>query len=246
MINIISLKGKICFISGAAGGLGECVAKRFAKEGCNLFLTDINDEKLEKLKNDIESSETEKIEIFYASGDFEKLEDINKVLAAAKDKMGRIDILANCLGINQFKTFINTNIKDFDRMFNLNVRAPYILCNELSKQMVENKWGRIVNIGSTGSYESYASSPLYCASKHAILGLTRAMHQDLFKFNVRSYCVSPAAFKSEMGYENIVQFPTMDYNTFIEPEEIADYIIYAVKFNGTMVSEEIRLHMLPK
>ncbi len=243
MLNETILIGKNCFISGASGSIGECYAMRFAKEGCNLFLTGTNDKKLEKLKKDIENSVSGEIKIFYASGDFENVDSINKVLDTAKKTIGDIDILINSIGVTQFEPFISTTVEDFDKMFNLNVRAPFILCKELCKDMIKNKWGRIINIGSTTSYSSISVAPLYSSSKHAILGLSRAISQELSKDNVRVLCVSPGPVKSVMG-KKVVKMFDEDWETFIDPEEIADYTAHAVKFDDTMVSEEIRLNRL--
>jgi short-subunit dehydrogenase len=237
------LKNKNCFISGATGSLGECFSKRFAKEGCNLFLTSTNNSKLEKLKKNIENSLSSKVKIFYAPGDFEDIASINNVLKIAKETIGDIDILINSIGIVQFKPFINTTIEDFDKMFNLNVRAPFILCKELCKDMIKKKWGRILNIGSTTSYSSISIAPLYSSSKHAILGLTRAIYQDLGKNNVQVFCISPGPLKSEMGKKVVKKFKE-NWESFIDPEEVADYAAHAIKFDENMISEEIRLNRI--
>ncbi len=243
MFNETLLLNKNCFISGATGSLGECFAKRFAQEGCNLFLTGTNIKKLEKLKKDIEDSVSNEIKIFYAPGDFEKVDSINEVLDTAKKTMGDTDILINSIGVTQFEPFISTTVEDFDKVFNLNVRAPFILCKELCKDMIKNKWGRIVNIGSTTSYSSISVAPLYSSSKHAILGLTRAIYEDLSKNNVRAFCVSPGPVKSEMG-KKVVKMFNENWETFIDPEEVAYYTAYAIKFDKEMISEEIRLNRL--
>ncbi len=243
MFNESLLIKKNCFISGASGSLGESFAMRFAEEGCNLFLTGTNDKKLEKLKSNIENSGFNNIKIFYASGDFENIDSINKVLKTAKKTIGDIDILINSIGFVQFESFINTTVEDFDKMFNLNVRAPYVLCRELCKDMIKKNWGRIINIGSTTSYSSISVAPLYSSSKHAILGLTRAIYQDLSKHNIRVFCISPGPLKSEMGKKVVKKF-NEDWETFIETGEVADYTAHAIKFDENMVSGEIRLNRL--
>ena len=127
------LKNKNCFISGASGSLGESFTRKFAEQGCNLFLTGTSDTKLLKLKKDIEASMNEEIKISLASGDFEKLNEMNRVIDIARNEIGDIDILINSIGIVQFEPFISTTIEDFDKMFNLNVRAPYVLVKNYAR-----------------------------------------------------------------------------------------------------------------
>lgn len=110
MIDETILKNKNCFILGPTDRLGECFVRKLAKEGTNLFLTDVSEAKLEKIKNEIESSGAGKIKIFYVSGNFEKLVDIYKILDTAKNTISNIDILVNCIGINHAKPFIETTI----------------------------------------------------------------------------------------------------------------------------------------
>ena len=245
MIDEAILKNKNCFISGAAGGLGECFTRKMAKEGANLFLTDVNETKLEKIKNDIESSGAGKIKIFYAFGNFEKLDDIYKIMDTAKNTIGNIDILINCIGINQAKPFIESTIEEYEKMMDINVRVPYVLCSTFCKDMIKNNWGRIINLGSTTSYEVAPSVPLYSISKHAVLGLNRILSKDFSKYNVRSICISPAAFQSDMG-RDVVRRGKAIWEDLLDPEEIVDYATYAMKLNSTMISDEIRLNMLPK
>jgi len=89
--------------------------------------------------------------------------------------------------------------------------------------MVKNNWGRIINIGSTTSYSSISIAPLYSASKHAILGLSRATCQDLSRYNVRVLFVSPGPVKSEMAKVVIGKF-NENWDSFNDPVEIADYV----------------------
>jgi short-subunit dehydrogenase len=243
MFNEKLLIKKNCFISGATGSLGECFAKRFAEEGCNLFLTSTSESKLKRLKRNIENSISDKIKISYAPGDFEDIGSINNVLKTAKETIGDFDILINSIGIVQFKPFIDTTIEDFDKMFNLNVRAPFFLCKELYKDMIKKKWGRIINIGSTTSYSSISVAPLYSSSKHAILGLTRAIYQDVCKNNVLVFFISPGPLKSEMGKEVVKKFKE-NWETFIDPKDVAEYTAHAIKYDENMISEEIRLNRL--
>ena len=101
---------------------------------------------------------------------------------------------------------------------------------------------RIINIASSSAYAGSATTSAYCASKHALLGLSRSLHKEFKDHNVRVICVSPGSIKTDMGrkVENLGQ----DFDTFMEPEEVAKYIVYNSSFDGNLVSEEIRLNRM--
>jgi short-subunit dehydrogenase len=235
-----NFEGKTCFISGATGGLGEEIAKELANQKCNLFLTGRDEGKLLKLKDYIKNSINDTLQIQYQKGDLNNLEDLKKIINNAKESFKKFDILVNSAGILFSKPIQNTTLEEFEKTFNVNIRAPFIFCKEFSGEMLKNKWGRIINIGSTSSYSGFKNGSIYCASKHAILGLSRTLHNELKTENVRTFCVSPGSIKTEMGKITKDQ----DFETFLDPKEIAKYVVFAISFDKEMISEEIRLNRI--
>ena len=233
-------KNKNCFISGATGGIGKSIAMKMAENECNLFLTSTNHTKLKNLKEEIISIYGKKTKIYYKDGDLNKIQDINNIITMAREKIHTVDILVNCAGIFLVKFLSDSNLDDFDKTFNLNIRAPFIFCKEFSEDMIKNGWGRIINIGSSSAYTGSKETSLYCASKHALLGFSRALHEELRKYNIRTYCISPAGVKTEMG--KLIK--NQRFDTFIDPRELAEYVTFICSFDGEMVSEEIRLNRM--
>jgi 3-oxoacyl-[acyl-carrier protein] reductase len=234
------LTNKNCFITGATGGLGRCIAMKMAEKKCNLFLTSTNISKLRNLKEEIESLYGEEIKIYYGNGDLNEIQDINKIIKMAREKIHTVDILVNCAGLFVVKSLFDSNLDDFNTTFNLNIKAPFIFCKEFSEDMIKSRWGRIINIGSSSAYVGSKETLLYCASKHALLGFSRALHDELKKSNIRTYCVSPAGVKTEMG--KLIKHQNFD--TFIDPREIAEYVAFICSFDGEMISDEIRLNRM--
>lgn len=234
------LENQNCFITGATGGLGRCIAMKMAENKCNLFLTSTSVPKLKDLKKEIESLYGDEIKIYYGHGDLNKINDIKKVISQAREKIHTIDILVNCAGIFVVKSIFASNLDDFDATFNLNIRAPFLFCREFSQDMIKKRWGRIINIGSSSAYAGSRDTSLYCASKHALLGFSRALHDELKKNGIRTFCVSPSGLKTEMG--KLIR--NQNYDTFINPKEIADYVAFICSFDGEMISDEIRLNRM--
>ena len=233
------LKNKNCLITGATGGIGKEVSIQLADQSCNLFLTGRNKKKLESLKKLLIKNNPD-INIEYKEGDLTRLSDIKNIVTNAKHHFGNIDILINCAGIFMIKSIGKSTVEDFDKSINLNVRVPFILSKEFSKDMISKKWGRIVLIGSSSSYSGFENGSVYCASKHSILGLSRALNIELKKKNVRVMCISPSSTKTNMGKISVDQ----DFNTFLNPKEVAEYIVFVLSFDNEMIIDESRLNRM--
>ena len=142
------LHGKNCLITGTNGGLGKEIAKEFAKNGCNLFLTGRNNEKLSSLKNELENDVSE-IKIDFEDADLSDADEIQKLIEKVKSTFANIDVLVNCAGVFPVKLLSDSTVEDFENCFSVNVKAAFVLCKEFSQGMISKKWGRIVNISYT-------------------------------------------------------------------------------------------------
>ena len=150
----------------------------------------------------------------------------------------QVDILINCAGIFPLKNIESTSIEEYDECMNINVRSPFLMCKKFSSAMRSKGWGRIVNVGSSSSYSGSGDTGVYCASKHALLGLTRSLFLELRDTGVRVCFLSPGSIQTPMGETDKRQ----DFSTFIRPEEISNYLLHSLSYDAEMVSDEIRLN----
>mgnify|MGYP001395485094 FL=1 len=230
------LKNKNCLITGATGGLGTALSIEFAKNNCNLFLTSRNNHNLKILKSQLET-QNKTITVKTFSADLSNLTEINNLIKEIRKSYTTIDILINCAGILPIKFIQDSTVDDFDECFNINVLPSIILTKEFSKDMTDQRWGRIVNIASSAAYNGLEKTIIYRATKHALLGFSKAVHKELRDYNVRTFCISPGPIKTKMG--EILE--NENYQTFINPSDIADFITNLISYDTEMFSEEIRL-----
>ena len=230
------LKNKNCLITGATGGLGTALSIEFAKNNCNLFLTSRNNHNLKILKSQLQT-QNKTITVKTFSADLSNISEINNLIKEIRKSYTTIDVLINCAGILPLKFIQDSTVEDFDECFNINVRAPIILIKEFSKDMTDQRWGRIVNIASSAAYNGLEKTIIYRATKHALLGFSKAVHKELRDYNVRTFCISPGPIKTKMG--EILE--NENYQTFINPSDIADFITNLISYDTEMFSEEIRL-----
>ena len=228
---------KNCVVVGASGGIGNAITKKLVEENYNLFLIGKNKKKLLKLKKEIEK---EDINVEIESVDLTNEKQIEQSIKKIRKTFKKIDILINTSGVFLIKSIDKTTIKEFEESFKINVRAPFIFSKEFSKDMKKSKWGRIVNIGSSSAYNGFKNSIAYCSSKHALLGFSRALFSELKENNVRVYSISPGSTQTKMGKLSKDQ----KFETFLKPEEIAEYVKFVINFDNQLISEEIRLNRM--
>ena len=235
-MKIIDLKNKNVFISGATGDIGMEISKKFSDLGCNLVLNGTNEKKLKDLSNSIKT-DANKIEII--SADLGNISEIERVANEAK-KIFNIDIVVNSAGVFPNLSIADTTNKVLLETIGINLIAPFIFIREFSQAMIQNNWGRIINIGSSSSYSGFKNTSVYCASKHALLGLSRSAHDELKEHGIRTYCLSPSSTQGKMGKKSTNQ----DYSTFLSPSEIAEYVEFIISFDSNVMVEELMLKRL--
>ena len=235
------LEKKNCLITGATGGLGKQIAIELAKKNCNLFLTGRQNKKLEKLNEELKKVNKNNL-IKHKHCNLQETQELNNLIQKIRDEFNSIDILVNCAGIFPVSSVSESTLEQYDSCMNLNVRIPFVLSKEFSKDMINNRWGRIVNIASSGAYNGLKNTTIYRSSKHALLGLSRSLHNELKEFNVRTFCISPGPIKTNIGKDIIKkENPNENYETFMKPNEIAEFITFAISFDNNLISPEIRL-----
>jgi len=140
-----SLEGKKVLVTGAKRGLGKSLVNSYRRVGAKV---------IPMTREECDLRDTNQIYSFL-------------------DSVGRVDVLVNCAGVFPLNELHNISLKQYNECIQVNLTAPFILSQELSKGMIERGWGRIVNIASSSAYGGGAKTSVYCASKHALLGLSR-------------------------------------------------------------------------
>jgi len=237
-MNYKILEGKNCLITGATGGIGEAICVQLAEHKSNLFLTSTSPAKLQSLQERLKNER--EIKVYYKDGDLTNIYDIDNMIRDVRDKLGTIDVIVNCAGNFIVKSLKESSLEDFTLTFDLIVRSAFLVIKGFSQDMKKSGWGRIVNIGSSSSYTGCRNTSIYCGAKHALLGLSRALHDELKEFNIRTFCISPSGTKTKMGK----LIPDQNYDTLLDPKEIAEYVSYIICYDGSLITEEVRLNRI--
>ena len=183
-------KNKVVLITGAGSGIGQAAALAFAREGAKVAVADLSAEAADKTVVLIKAKATGKA--IAIAGDVSKAADCERMISETVKKLGELDILCNNAGIGVAGSAVTTSEQQFDDIFRVNVKGTFLLSKEaLAKVFLPAKKGVIVNTASIAGLRGILDRCAYTASKHAIVGLTRAMAVDHVKDGIRVNCICP-------------------------------------------------------
>ena len=226
------MKDKVCIITGAGGGIGSAIAQALFSCGCKLVLMGRNEEKLKKTANGREC--------LILPGDICDDNYIKETIEKTVQTYGAIDILINNAGIAQSKDFAEISMEEYDTIMNTNARAPFLMCKTALPYLQESSFGTIINIASVTAHHGYALQSAYAASKHALLGFSKALGKEYYQKGVRVHVISPGAVFTDMVK---ISRPDLTGEGMLLPEDIAETVLYLIKMRGTAaVADEIQLH----
>lgn len=194
---------KYVFITGATSGFGEACAKIFAQNGWNLIITGRRDNRLNQLSKDLITEFN--IKVYSLCFDVRTLEEVNKAIDSLPLVIkNSIEILINNAGLAVGRGPIDTGlIEDWERMIDTNIKGLLYISKAIIPFLKENKKGHIFNLGSIAGKEVYPGGNVYCATKHAVDALSKAMRIDLVEHSIKVTNIAPGAADTEFS---IVRF----------------------------------------
>ncbi|MFP3089700.1 SDR family oxidoreductase [Treponema sp. TIM-1] len=194
-MDYFSLKGKTAIVTGGNTNLGMSYSIAFAKAGADLFIPHFIDEIAEVR----EAVETEGRRVVFLKGDLTDRQYRKDVVETCLKEYGKIDILVNNAGIGIFDDFVDYPDEAYEKVINLNLNVVYYLGHEVSKVMIKQGHGKIINIGSALSYTADGRCPPYVISKHGVIGITRDFANELGKYNIQTNAICPGFFATDVN-----------------------------------------------
>ena len=239
MLHTIDLNGKRALITGAGSGIGRAIALRLAEEGMKLALVGRSADKLMRTA----ALTGRPLDMLVLPADITTPRGIDDIMHIMEGHFKGLDVLVNNAGMALNCPFEAIQEADFDRIMALNVKAPFVLCQRTLKLLRQSECPTIINIGSVVSHQGYPRQAAYSASKHALLGLTKALAREVSAEGIRVHMISPGGVYTDMI---AVARPDLSPEGMIQPEEVAELAAYLIAHRGNAVVDEIRLHRAAK
>lgn len=224
---------KTALITGASSGIGEATAKLLAEEGYNLILTARRSANIRELKRELKQAFSD-IEIVSLSFDIRDRLQCEAAIENLPSKFRKIDLLINNAGLAAgFKHIDQGDVNDWDAMIDTNIKGLLYVTRIVSKIMIEQGYGHIINIGSIAGTQSYENGAVYCASKHAVHALSQGMRIDLLAKGIKVTEIRPGMVETEFSLVrfNGDQQRADEVYQGLEPlqaDDIAETILWAV------------------
>ena len=229
---------KTFFITGASSGLGEKFAISVADMAKNIIIVGRSKNKLLKLKKKILKINS-KVNFMCLQADLSTNSGAIRLIEKFKKqkKIKFVDVLVNSAANFTVKKIEDITINQIKRDFQINIIAPFVLSKYFGLNMKRKNKGVIFNIGSSSSYDCSEKTSIYCSTKHALLGMSKAINSELKSYGVKSIFIAPGSMKTPMGRK----VKNQDYNTFIDPKEVAILMKNLLQNQKTIFVDELKI-----
>ena len=187
----MNLKNKKILITGATGGIGNCLVEKFSNLGASIFATGTNEEKLDKLKKNFSNIIVQKFKL----DEHKKIEEFIEIVDKELDGL---DVVINNAGITQDNLSIRLTEENWKRVLDINLTSSFLVCKYSIKKMLKKRFGKIINITSIVGHTGNLGQANYAASKAGIVAFSKSLAIEYAKKNININCVSPGFIKTEM------------------------------------------------
>ncbi len=236
------LNGKCALVTGASRGIGKAIALKLASLGANLVLN--------YRSSEAEALEVEKeiknmgVEAISVKGDISKLEDVENLVAAAKEKFGVIDIMVNNAGITKDNLILRMKEEDFDKVIDVNLKGVFNCLKVITPIMVRQKHGKIVNLSSVVGISGNAGQVNYAASKAGVIGMTKSLAKEVGSRGINVNAVAPGFIETDMTevlgekYKDEMK-KNIPLKKLGKPEDVANVVAFLVSESSDYVTGQV-------
>lgn len=234
------LQAKIALVTGAAGGIGEAAARRFAREGALVAVNDANAAGAEKVTQELQGGGGKAMAV---AGDVTRRAQVEEMVRRIMSAWGRIDILINNAGINRDAMAAKMTEEQWDEVLDVNLKGTFLCAQAILPGMRERGWGRVVNTSSIGSLGNIGQAN-YAASKAGVMGLTKTLALEYAKYGVTVNCVAPGATMTAMlaGVPDHIKAKIIEkipVGRIASPEEIAHVHCFLASDEAAFVTGQV-------
>ncbi len=216
----------IALITGASRGIGKAIATELASLGFDLALVARDAAALAQTIADLPEECGKAVAI---PADLSEETSYESVVAETVAALGGLDVLVNCAGLSQAGSFTEVTPEQWNRIFAVNAKAPFFLCQAALPYLKASPKPIVINIASVVGFKGYANQSVYASSKHALTGFTKVFAKEVQPYGIRVHLISPGGVATEMVTR---MRPDIDPSELIQPEEIAEIVRFLVTKSG--------------
>lgn len=220
------LTGTVAIVTGGGRGIGRACVEKLAQAGASVAAVARTAEEVVATAGDVAAGGGECLAV---RCDITDAQSVEAMVRSVAQQLGPVDLLVNNAGVFFDAPFCDTPLSEWRRLFEVNVLGAFRCIRAALPGMRERKKGRIINVCSTASHRAYSGQSAYCASKHALLGLSRVLAEELRGSGVRVHTVSPGGVDTRLVRDS---GRDVDLAEYMRPEEVADVIVFLAGLEG--------------
>ncbi len=226
----------VALVTGASKGIGEAIALKLAHENYDVIIYGRNLKRLESLKEKLTNLGSNTLSFI---GDVADKEFVNNSVKEILSKYNKIDVLINNAGIAHFESFVNSTLEQFKAQIDTNLIGVYNFCKSVINCMIEKKNGTIINISSLAGKVGFSHGTMYSATKHAVMGFSRSLMQEVRKYDVKVVAVCPGSVATDMIMDSPIH--PEEKQELLQPQDIADIVYSILKLPTRALISEIEI-----
>lgn len=209
----INLEKQTAIVTGAGRGLGRAISLKLAEAGAIVMVADLLMENAEEVVEEIKANggNAKAFQI-----DVTDQAAVTELIDSVVADYGKLDILVNNAGYNVIKLFEDSDISEFNKLVNINLKGVYHGCRAAVKHMIKQGGGKIVNTSSQAGKAPFDYHSMYSATKFGVIGMSQVMAKELGKYNINVNCICPGIVRTEMWEQNLREYD--GYDNSVDPE----------------------------
>jgi 3-oxoacyl-[acyl-carrier protein] reductase len=227
------LDGQIALVTGAGRGIGRSVSLRLADAGAQVVVCARTVRQIEEVQHEIIRAGGKAIAI---PADICDERDVDTLFGQIERTFNQLDIVVNNAGIGIFKKLVDFSMDEFDRVMRVNLQGTFLCCQNAMRAMIPRKKGHIINITSVAGIKGYHHQSAYCASKHGIMGMTKALSMEAQAHNIRVSAILPGSVDTELIQD---ARPDIAKEELIQPEDIAHTALFLLSLSEHVAIDQI-------
>lgn len=228
----MKLEGKAVIVTGGGRGIGQEIARTFAREGAQVMVAARSSRQVDGTVDQIKQNGGTAAGV---TVDVTNEQDVEDMVNETVRQFGRVDILVNNAGILASGPVVSISTSDWRRVIEVNLIGTFLCSKAVTPILIERGWGRIINIASRSGKIGHPFLTAYCASKHGVVGFTKALAEELAPFHITVNAICPGVVETDMVSETVRE---QVGDTIIKPSEIAALALYLASDEAAAVNGE--------